>query len=127
MRKVLAVVALVVVAACSDGDEAQFDGDPSLPDPGGAPAPVDVAAALEAGDGTLVRVAGHLIALPDGSAELCGGPIQESAPPQCGDPALPVDGLDDPGSVPGAAEVGGWVEGDVILTGVVDGGRLDVS
>jgi hypothetical protein len=127
MRKLLVVVALVLVGACSDDDEAQFDGDPSLPDPGGAPAPVDVAGALEAGDGTLVRVAGHLIALPDGTAELCGGPIQESAPPQCGEPALPVDGLDDPASVPGAAEVGGWVEGDVVLTGVVDGGRLDVS
>ena len=121
------MAALLLAGACSDDDEAQFDGDPSLPDPGGAPAPVDVAGALDAGDGTLVRVAGHLIVLPDGTAELCGGPIQESAPPRCGDPALPVDGLDDPLSVPGAAEVGGWIEGDVVLTGAVSGGRLDVS
>ena len=107
------------IAACGDDDEGT--------DAGGVEVEVDVAGALEAGDGTEVTVRGHLIALPDGTAELCGGPIQESAPPRCGDPALPVDGLADPASVPGAVAVGGWIEGDVVLTGTVSSGRLDVS
>jgi hypothetical protein len=113
----LAFSFVVVLAGCGDGDD------------GGDAAPagtLNVAEALTVEDGTEVTVAGHLIALPDGTAELCGGPIQESAPPGCGVPALPVDGLDDPASVPGASEVGTWVEGDVELTGVVQGGRLQV-
>ena len=72
-------------------------------------------------------VAGHLIALPDGTVHLCLGPIQESAPPQCGEPFLVVDGLDDPLSIPGTTDVGGWIEGDVTLTGTVSSGHLDLS
>ena len=116
MKRTLLVL-LLLVAACGGDDDATD----------GGPVAVDVAGALAADDGTQVKVRGHLIALPDGSAELCGGPIQESAPPQCGDPSLPIDGLTDPASVPGASEVGGWVEGEVVLDGVVGGGRLDVS
>jgi hypothetical protein len=109
-----------------------YPGEPSLPDPGGERGPpdigpLDVADALRRADGTRVTVAGRLIALPDGTATLCGGPIRESAPPQCGEPSLPVDGLDDAVAVPGATEVGGWIEGDVELTGTVRSGRLDVG
>jgi hypothetical protein len=86
-----------------------------------------VATALAEDDGSRLIVTGHLIALPDGTAQLCGGPVQESAPPQCGEPFLAVDGLDDPTSIPGTTDVGGWVEGDVALIGTVDGGRLNVS
>jgi hypothetical protein len=110
---------VVVLAGCGG-----YEGDD-----GGDAAPtgtINVAEALTVDDGTEVTVAGHLIALDDGSAELCGGPIQESAPPGCGVPAQPVDGLDDPASVPGASAVGTWVEGAVELTGVVQGGRLIV-
>ena len=100
MRRAL-VAALVLLAACGDDDD------------GGATEPQ--------------AVAGHLIALPDGTVHLCLGPVQESAPPRCGEPFLVVDGLDDPLSIPGTTDVGGWVEGDVTLTGTVSSGRLDLS
>ncbi len=121
MRRILApaLVLLLVFAACGDDDDT---GAPAPPD-----GPIDVAEARGQADGTAVTVAGHLIALPDGSAELCGGPIQESAPPQCGEPSLPVDGLADPASIPGTTDVGGWVEGDVVLTGVLTAGRLALT
>ena len=138
MRRIGALALVVLLVACGDDDDTStdappsttpptFDGEPSLPDPGGVPGVFDVDNALRQPDGTRLTVVGHLIALPDGSAELCGGPIQESAPPRCGEPSLPVDGLADPASVPGTTDMGGWVEGDVELVGVVDGGRLVVS
>lgn len=107
----------MLVIGCGDDD-----GDPL----GALEDRIDVAAALAVDDGTRVTVAGHLIALPDGTSTLCGGPIRESAPPSCGDPALPVDGLDDPTTYEGATDVGGWVEGDVEITGTLRGGRLQV-
>ena len=119
MRRALCAFVLVVLAACG-GDDA--DAEPEA-DAGA----IDVATALQRDDGTRMTVTGHLIALPDGTAQLCGGPIQESAPPRCGDPFLAVDGLEDPASIPGATEVGGWVEGDVELAGIYDNGRLNVS
>lgn len=141
-RSCCGLALLLLVGGCGDDDEVHgsvnadppasttpptYDGEASLPDPGGVPGVLDVAAALGEADGSDVNVAGHLIALPDGTAELCGGPIQESAPPQCGDPSLPVDGLADPASIPGTTDVGGWVEGDVVLTGTIGDGRLDVA
>ena len=41
-------------------------------------------------------------------------------------PSLPVDGLGRPGVGPGPNDLGAWVEGEVGLTGVVDGDRRDV-
>lgn len=122
---VLCALALAVpLAAC--GDDAD---DEAAPDPADDTDSLvlDVAGALAAADGTRVRVGGHLVALPGGSAELCGGPIMESAPPQCGDPSLPVDGLEDPAAVPGATDAGGWVDGDVVLAGTMRDGRLEVG
>jgi hypothetical protein len=111
-----------------DPGDSRYPGEPSLPDPGGAgSAPVDVAAAIVLDDGTEVRVAGHLIALPDGTATLCGGAIAESAPPQCAAPALPVDGLIDAASLMGVTDNGTWVEGDVVLEGTLQGGRLRLT
>ena len=127
MRRISALaLAGLLLAACGDDDSTGTGGAGDGP-PAAAEGAISVAEALGQPDGTRVTVTGHLIALPDGSAELCGGPIQESAPPQCGDPSLPVDGLDDPASIPGTNDVGGWVEGDVELDGVVDGGRLDLT
>jgi hypothetical protein len=115
----LAGSALALAAGCGDGDDAVRSGPPA--------GELTVADALAVEDGTEVRVAGHLIALPDGTATLCGGAVMESAPPRCGDPALAVDGLTEPAELPGARSVGGWVEGDVVLEGVVDGGRLRLT
>lgn len=117
------------LAACGDDDGDGRSSPPAAPDPADDSdgLVLDVAGALAAGDGTSVRVSGHLIALPGGGAELCGGPVMESAPPQCGGPALPVDGLDDPAAVPGATDAGGWVEGDVVLAGTMRAGRLEAG
>jgi hypothetical protein len=122
VRRSCLLVLVLLLAACGDDDDAGTTGDTQPP--AGA---IDVATALQQDDGTVVTVRGHLIALPDGSAELCGGPIQESAPPQCGDPSLPVDFLEDPASLPGTTDVGGWVEGEVELRGTIRTQRLQLG
>lgn len=112
--------------ACTGDD----DGGDDRNGGGGASVPagaVTVAEALAADDGTNLTVAGFLIALRDGTVSLCGGAIRESAPPQCGGPELPVEGVGDPAGIPGARDLGTWIEGDVTVTGTMLDGRLDTS
>ncbi len=54
--------------------------------------PLSIDAALAAPDGAQVQVVGPLIAAGD-DVRLCGA-VMESYPPQCGEPSLPLDGLD---------------------------------
>lgn len=54
--------------------------------------PLSIDAAMAAPDGAQVQVAGPLIAAGD-DVRLCGA-VMESYPPQCGEPSLPLDGLE---------------------------------
>ncbi len=88
---------------------------------------LSVAQAL-AHPGGRLAVAGYLLAHPDGTIRLCTG-LAGSYPPQCGRPALRVEGLTaaDVGRLPGAVHASGvaWT-GEVTLDGTVCGTVLTV-
>lgn len=95
----LLALALVAVACGSDDDSAATTtGAPVTAAPAttttGAPSDelMSIDEALAAPDGTQLQVAGPLIAAGD-DVRLCGA-IMESYPPQCGEPSLPLEGLD---------------------------------
>ena len=119
---VAALVALALLAACGDDgdDEALTSTTGSEGNPG-----ITVEEALSTrADRVLVR--GFLIAIDGGPVTLCGGPIMESAPPQCGDPSLEVKGVD-LAKVDGLRHLDGWSEGDARLLGRVNNGVLTIE
>lgn len=86
--------------------------------------PLSVEEALATDTDQPVVVEGFLLAA-DGTVQLCGA-VLESYPPQCGQPAITVHGLDLT-TVEGLEMARGvsWAQG-VELTGVVDDGTLTV-
>ena len=122
----LALAATLALSACSSEDEmravdpagAEASGSESLgpdPDADTAPAPVP--------DGT-VRTPGLVTVLDEGDGPvMCLGPIAQSAPPQCGGPALEDF---DFGQV-GAQEAAGVTWGSDPLAATGDGTTITVS
>lgn len=115
----LALLALVVLglAACGDGGR---DGDP-----------MSIEDALRA-DGQTVVVEGGIVAMDGGPVRLCYA-LLESYPPQCGQPALELRGLDldaleletsagDPSVSPAR-----WSDRPVRVRGTVQNGVLTVE
>jgi hypothetical protein len=101
LRIFVAMVALVVVVgACGSDDDggAATTAAPTTAAPTSTTAgtdtnrPMSIDAALEVPDGAQVSVVGPMIAAGD-DVRLCGA-VMESYPPQCGEPSLPLDGLD---------------------------------
>lgn len=111
MRSLIAVLLLLMVAACSMGGADTPVGDDDTPPATGAPAKdavlvisngnrgggdagMSVSEALKhRATGDLVFVKGSLFVGPDGTVLLCEA-IAESFPPQCGGARLEVRGLD---------------------------------
>jgi hypothetical protein len=96
VRVVVAMVALAVAGGACGSDEdadtattAAPTSTTAAPDTG---RPMSITAALEEPDGAQVQVVGPLIAAGD-DVRLCGA-VMESYPPQCGEPSLPLEGLD---------------------------------
>lgn len=115
----LAILALVVLAsaACGGGSE---DGGP-----------MSIEEALRA-DGQTVTVEGGIVAMDGGPVRLCYA-LLESYPPQCGEPALELRGLDldaleletsagDPSVSPAR-----WSDRPVRVRGTVEDGVLTVE
>lgn len=100
LRFLVAMVVLVVVAgACGSDDDggAATTAAPTTAAPTSTAAgtdtdrPMSIDAALEVPDGAQVSVVGPMIAAGD-DVRLCGA-VMESYPPQCGEPSLPLVGL----------------------------------
>lgn len=115
----LALLALVVLAFAACGDRDQDGG------------PVSIEEALRA-DGQAVIVEGGIVAMDGGPVRLCSA-LMESYPPQCGEPALELRGLDldaleletsagDPSVSPAR-----WSDGPVRVRGTVENGVLTVE
>ncbi|HEY5663162.1 MAG TPA: hypothetical protein VIS05_03910 [Ilumatobacter sp.] len=83
----LAVVAMLgaaLLVACGDADP-RFDTPPDAP-------PIDVAQLVARSADTAIAVQGFVIDR-DGTTRLCAA-VMESYPPQCGEPAVELVGLD---------------------------------
>lgn len=125
LRRVIVAAALVVVAVLAGcGDDGDDDALTSTTGSEGNPGITVEEALSTSSDRVLVR--GLLIAIDRGPVTLCGGPIMESAPPQCGEPSLEVKGLD-LAKVDGLRHLDGWSEGDVRLLGRVNNGVLTIE
>lgn len=133
----LLALALVAVACGSDDDSgATTTGAPATDAPTttttGVPSDeqVSIDEALAAPDGTQLQVAGPLIAAGD-DVRLCGA-IMESYPPQCGEPSLPLEGLD-LDAVVGLSrpdpEFAGvvWTDFPLVVFGTMQGGTLTAA
>lgn len=118
MRSGLAVLPLLVLAAC--GTETADGDDPAPADISAGP--VDEPTAVPAADGE-VTTTGPVTVLDDGGgAELCLGGVAESLPPQCGGPGLVGwDWADHVGDFESAA---GTRWGEFVVTGSFDGTDL---
>jgi type IV pilus biogenesis protein CpaD/CtpE len=118
MRLALLALVVLALAACGDGGQ----------DSGG---PMSIEDALRA-DGQTVIVEGGIVAMDGGPVRLCYA-LMESYPPQCGEPALELRGLDldaleletsagDPSVSPAR-----WSDGPVRIRGTVENGVLMVE
>ena len=100
LRFLAVMIALAVAAgACGSDDDAgaTTSAAPTTTAPASTTVgpdtdqPMSIDAALASPDGAQVQVIGPLIAAGD-DVRLCGA-VMESYPPQCGEPSLPLDGL----------------------------------
>lgn len=120
------MLALVTPLACGDDDADPGDG--ATGDGSGA-APMSIADAATAGDGTEVTVTGFLLRDNDQPLVL-SELLAESYPPQAGGATIEVadpsieELADQAGVTP--SETGGvaWLDRPITLTGVVEAGRL---
>ena len=129
---VAALVALAVLAGCSDdgGTAAAPATTAEQPSPAAgtmlADAGISVAEALAADPGdALVAVRAHLLVAADGSARLCDA-LRESFPPQCGGAAVTVTGIPE-GFIDGLSPGGGlrWSDQPVQLIGRMREGTFE--
>jgi hypothetical protein len=115
----LALLALVVLALTACGDGGQEGGPMSIED------------ALRA-DGQTVVVEGGIVAMDGGPVRLCSA-LMESYPPQCGEPALELRGLDldalelETSGGDSSVSPARWSGGPVRVRGTVENGVLTVE
>jgi hypothetical protein len=114
----LALLALVVLALAACGD-------------GGQDGPMSIEEALRA-DGQAVIVEGGIVAMDGGPVRLCSA-LMESYPPQCGEPALELRGLDldalelETSAGDSSVSPAHWSDGPVRVRGTVENGVLTVE
>ena len=135
-----ALLALPVVTACGDDDEAAAGTSPpataTVPtgtagDPGGAAgimlagSGLSVAEIPAAPADEILAVRAYVIVAPDGSAQLCDA-LAESLPPQCGGASMPLTGLPD-GFLTGLSSAEGvhWSDEPLQLLGRVRDGAFE--
>jgi hypothetical protein len=121
----------LVASACGGGDPASAP----PPAPAGPPAPpaeLTIEEALASAPEGPVAVTGFIVASEDQPVRLCSA-LLESYPPQCGQPALTVEGLD-LDSVDGLTRPDdpqfahtAWTDQEISLTGELTGDVLAVT
>lgn len=119
MKRLLAIAALLLVAACGNETTTGSDGPGKAPsDPDHPPLPISVAPPK-------TEVIGVGTVLDTGRPELCLGPVAESAPPQCsGIPLTDWDWARQRGQFERSGEVR-W--GSFAVTGKYDGKTMRVT
>lgn len=120
MRRFLLFLAVVVAAGCGGSDG------------GGGPQLIDPVTALGLSGGTEVLVRGYISFDPGAIRPRMCPMLDESYPPACGMPSLPVSNLTDEQvtqlQLTHDPETGGrWSQNEVELRGRIEGGALVVE